>query len=115
MVFVLNSPRANSTDGKAGFTQTSDLNPDLNCEHPEGVNFIDMNGDGLDDLVYIGADGNAYLSVNQGDGDRAAGKPPTFKRVSDAAKIKDIEAYGRDYVRLADIDGDGRADYGVSI
>lgn len=91
----------------------SNLVPDLNCEYAEGVNFIDMNGDGLDDLVYIDADGNAYLSINQGDGDRAAGKSPTFKRVSDTAKIKDTEGSERSYVVLADIDGDGRGDYGV--
>ncbi|KAM0342058.1 hypothetical protein ACHAPU_009786 [Fusarium lateritium] len=104
---------ANSGDGKAKFTQANDLNPDLNCAFPEGVNFIDMNSDGLDDLVYIDADGNAYLSINQGDGNRAAGKPPTFKRVSSTALIKKSEGKKRDNVVLADIDGDGRADYGT--
>ncbi|KAF4963513.1 hypothetical protein FSARC_8480 [Fusarium sarcochroum] len=104
---------ANSGDGKAKFTQASDLNPDLNCQFPEGVNFIDMNSDGLDDLVYIDADGNAYLSINQGDGNRAAGKPPTFKRVSSSALIKKTEGKKRDHVVLADIDGDGRGDYGT--
>lgn len=72
-----------------------------------------MNGDGLDDLVYIDADGNAYLSVNQGDGNRGAGKPPTFKRVSATAKIKDSGGE-RSRIVLADIDGDGRGDYGVT-
>ena len=91
----------------------SDLVPDLNCQYTEGVNFIDMNSDGLDDLVYIDADGNAYLSINQGDGNRAAGKSPTFKRVSSTAMIKPTEGYARDHVLLADIDGDGRGDYGV--
>lgn len=105
--------RANSGDGKAGFKQINNLTPDINCKSATGVNFIDMNGDGFDDLVYIDEDGNAYLSINQGDGDRAAGKAPTFKRVSDTAKIKTTEGYGREKVRLADIDGDGRGDYGV--
>ncbi|KAM0544829.1 hypothetical protein ACHAPJ_011660 [Fusarium lateritium] len=104
---------SNSADGKAKFTQISDLNPDLNCQYTEGVNFIDMNSDGLDDLVYIDADGNAYLSINQGDGNRAAGKPPTFKRVSSSALIKKTEGKKRDHVVLADIDGDGRGDYGT--
>ncbi|KAK7216223.1 hypothetical protein V2G26_004226 [Clonostachys chloroleuca] len=104
---------ANSGDGKAGFKQINNLTPDINCKSATGVNFIDMNGDGFDDLVYIDEDGNAYLSINQGDGDRAAGKAPTFKRVSDTAKIKTTEGYGREKVRLADIDGDGRGDYGV--
>ncbi|KAH7390083.1 family 3 carbohydrate esterase [Cadophora sp. MPI-SDFR-AT-0126] len=104
---------ANSADGKGTFKQTaSAMDGDLNCEYPEGVNFIDMNGDGLDDLVYIDADGNAYLSINQGDGDRGAGKPPTFKRVSSTAKIMDTNGYDRPFVVLADIDGDGRGDFG---
>ncbi|KAJ3548060.1 hypothetical protein NM208_g1190 [Fusarium decemcellulare] len=105
--------RANSGDGKGKFTQVSDLNPDLNCQYTDGVKFIDMNAGGLDDLVYIDADGNAYLSINQGDGNRAAGKPPTFKRVSSTALIKKTEGKKRDHVVLADIDGDGRGDYGV--
>jgi hypothetical protein len=72
-----------------------------------------MNGDGLDDLVYVDADGNAYLSINQGDGNRAAGKSPTFKRVSDTALIFTTAGSDRDHVVLADIDGDGRGDYGI--
>ncbi|KAH8666554.1 family 3 carbohydrate esterase, partial [Xylariales sp. PMI_506] len=104
---------ANSGDGKASFTQMSDMDGDLDCQYTEGVNFIDMNGDGLDDLVYIDADGNAYLSINQGDGDRAAGKSPTFKRVSDTALIMATKGYKRSNVVLADVDGDGRGDYGV--
>lgn len=80
---------------------------------PRGLRFIDFNGDGLDDLACIDQAGNLYLSINQGDGDRAAGRPPTFKRVSDSAKIKDTEGYAQDRVVLADIDGDGRADYGI--
>lgn len=105
--------RANSADGKGKFTAINNFSPDLLCNDAAGVNFIDMNGDGLDDLVYIDSAGNAYLSINQGDGDRSANKPPTFKRVSDTAMIKTNEGYGRDNVRLADIDGDGRGDYGV--
>lgn len=87
--------------------------PNINCVSADGVNFIDMNGDGLDDLVYIDAYGNAFLSINQGDGNRATGRPPTFKSVSSTGKIKENEGYARDKVRVADIDGDGRGDYGV--
>jgi hypothetical protein len=106
----LGSRRKNSADGQGKFTKLSiDLNPDLFC-NPKGVNFIDMNADGLDDLVCIGPDGNAYLSVNQGDG--TATKPPTFKRISGPALIKPGEA-PQERVRLADIDGDGRGDYAV--
>lgn len=86
--------------------------PDITCI-PRGLHFIDMNADGLDDIVCIDADGNAYLSVNQGDGNRAAGKSPTFKRVSSTALIKTNEGYPQDRVVLADIDGDGRGDYGI--
>lgn len=86
-----------------------DMNSDLDCE-ADGVNFIDMNGDGLDDLVCIGGDGDAFLSVNQGDGDRKAKKPPSFKSVG---LIKKSETTKRKYVLIADIDGDGRGDYGV--
>lgn len=88
------------------------MTPDIFCI-PRGLHFIDMTGDGLDDIVCIDQAGNAYLSVNQGDGDRGAGRPPTFKRVSDTAKIKDTEGYAQDRVVLADIDGDGRGDYGI--
>lgn len=105
--------RANSADGAGSFTQVTNLTPDLNCGNASGVHFIDMNADGLDDLVYIDADGNAYLSINQGDGNRAAGTSPTFKRVSDTALIMATKGFTRDYVVLADIDGDGRADYGT--
>lgn len=83
--------------------------PNMYCI-PRGLHFIDMNADGLDDIVCIGPEGNLYLSVNQGDGDRAAGKPPTFKFYD---KIKENEGYAQDRVRLADIDGDGRGDYGI--
>lgn len=57
----------------------------------------------------IGPDGAAYLSINQRDGTND--RPPTFKRVSASAKIKEPEGYAQDRVRLADIDGDGRGDY----
>lgn len=66
-------------------------------------------GDGYDDIVCIDGDGNAYLSINRWDGTDTT--PPTFKRVSDTALIKTNEGYSQDRVRLADIDGDGRADY----
>ncbi|KAH8895341.1 hypothetical protein GQ53DRAFT_855657 [Thozetella sp. PMI_491] len=103
---------ANSADGQGSFTKINDMIPDMTCI-PRGLHFIDMTGDGLDDIVCIDPSGNAYLSVNQGDGNRAAGKPPTFKRVSDTALIKTNEGYAQDRVVLGDIDGDGRGDYGI--
>ncbi|KAK0625151.1 family 3 carbohydrate esterase, partial [Bombardia bombarda] len=94
--------------GNGKFEKIADLNPDLFC-NPAGVNFIDMNADGYDDLVCIDGNGNAYLSINQKDGTDT--KPPTFKRVSDTALIKTNEGYPQDKVRMTDIDGDGRGDY----
>lgn len=88
----------------------NDMHSDMSCE-AEGVNFIDMNADGLDDLVCLDSEGNAYLSLNQGDGDRKANRPPSFKNLG---LIKHTETTKREYVHLADIDGDGRGDYGVS-
>ncbi|CAG8097452.1 unnamed protein product [Penicillium olsonii] len=89
------------------FVKISDTSVDDNCAQA-GVNFIDINGDGLDDFVCIAKDGTAYASVNQGDGTDS--KPPTFKSIG---KIKSSEDHPQDRVRLADIDGDGRADYCV--
>ncbi|KAL3459687.1 hypothetical protein BJX64DRAFT_279058 [Aspergillus heterothallicus] len=94
--------------GDGQFKKIADLDPDLKCK-PEGVVFVDMNSDGLDDLVCIDDNGDAYLSINQGDGgDRT---PPTFKRVSKSALIKKNEQFPQSRIRIADIDGDGRGDY----
>ena len=97
------------TTTTAGFTRVDDLNPDLYCT-PDGITFIDMNSDGLDDMVCVDSSGNAYLSINQGDG--TASKLPTFKRVSDSALIMTGKA-AQSQIRIADIDGDGRGDYCV--
>ncbi|KAJ4264235.1 hypothetical protein NW762_005429 [Fusarium torreyae] len=97
------------SNGDGSFTKIDDMNPDISCK-PAGINFIDMNGDGYDDLVCIGPDGTAQLSINQGDGDKKAGKPPCFKV---HGEIKKNEGFKQDRVRLADIDGDGRGDYCV--
>ncbi|KAK2728197.1 killer toxin subunits alpha beta [Colletotrichum kahawae] len=100
---------ANSADGQASFTKINDINPNYYCD-PRGIHFIDMNADGLDDFVCITANGDAYLSVNKGNGNRAAGKAPTFQLVG---KIKSNEGVVRDHIVMADIDGDGRGDYGA--
>ncbi|KAJ3542499.1 hypothetical protein NM208_g4052 [Fusarium decemcellulare] len=95
---------ANSADGQGSFTKINDINPNYYCD-PRGIHFLDMNSDGLDDFVCITANGDAYLSVNRGDGDRAGGKSPTFRHVG---KIKSNEGADREHVVMADIDGDGR-------
>lgn len=74
---------------------------------PRGLYFIDMNADGLDDAVCISPNGDLYLSINEGNGD--GDKLPTFRYIG---LVKNSEAE-QARVRLGDIDGDGRADYGV--
>ena len=69
-------------------------------------------GDGLDDFVCIDAAGNAYLSINQGDG--TASKLPSFRHVTGLDgenKIKETEGFKQDLIRMADIDWDGRGEY----
>lgn len=102
--------RANSADGQASFTKINDINPNYYCD-PRGIHFIDMKADGLDDFVCITANGDAYLSVNKRNGNRAAGKAPTFQLVG---KIKSNEGVVRDHVVMADIDGDGRGKWTFS-
>ncbi|RSL43787.1 hypothetical protein CEP54_014936 [Fusarium duplospermum] len=94
-------------DGGGKFTKiATDLNVNDNCK-PKGVVFIDLNGDGLDDFACIGPDGAVYASINQGNG--GGDKPPSFvyKGHWRAADSRFPQAK----VRLADIDGDGRADF----
>jgi hypothetical protein len=60
----------------------------------------------------INAEGVAYQVTNDGKG--SGNNPPGFKRHSSDAKIKDSEGYPQARVVLADIDGDGRGDYGMT-
>ena len=62
-------------------------------------------------MLCIDAQGDAYLSINQGDG--TATTPPTFKRVSDTALIMNNQGSPQANIRIADVDGDGRGDYVV--
>ncbi|ETS78505.1 hypothetical protein PFICI_10567 [Pestalotiopsis fici W106-1] len=89
----------------AKFDKIADMTASSYCI-PQGVHFIDLNADGYDDFVCINAEGNMYAGINQKDG--TATTPPTFK---DIGLIKATEGWAQDRVRLADIDGDGRADY----
>ncbi|KAF7531462.1 hypothetical protein G7054_g8866 [Neopestalotiopsis clavispora] len=91
----------------ARFDKIADMTASSGCI-PRGVRFVDLNADGYDDFVCINAEGNMYAGINQRDG--TASTPPTFR---DIGLIKSNEGFAQDRVRLADIDGDGRADYCV--
>lgn len=100
--------RANSANGQGTFTMLGDMIPGQDCDSA-GVFFVDVNADGLSDLVCIRTNGDAHYSINNGDGNRAAGKVPTF---SYKGLWKANEGEGQARILVGDIDGDGRADYG---
>jgi hypothetical protein len=65
------------------------------------VRWGDVNGDGLDDFIYLDTDGILYISLNRG------GVPPKFESIGAIRNQKTMESRGR----LADIDGDGKLDF----
>ncbi|KAI8222584.1 Multidomain esterase [Colletotrichum sp. SAR 10_96] len=101
---VLYAVRRNDGDGK--FTMIGDLDVHDNCIQ-RGVQWADLNGDGLDDFVCIGSDGAVFASINNGNG--GGGTLPTFTHIG-TWKARD-PAYALADIRIADIDGDGRADF----
>lgn len=68
-----------------------------------------MDGDGLDDIVCVSPTGDLHISRNMGNGNRGSSRLPTFEYLG---KIMTGKAE-QSRIRLADIDGDGRVDYGV--
>lgn len=74
------------------------------CNRP-GVQFADMTGDGRDDFCCIGPDGGVDCWQNTPGSDS---RSPTWVSMG---TVKASEGYPQAQVRLADIDGDGRADY----
>jgi hypothetical protein len=70
-----------------------------------GVFFADMDGDGKDDYVWLDANGAASLWLNGGMG--KDGKWIWTSKGKIAAGVGAV----REDIRLADIDGDGKADY----
>ncbi|KAL4902118.1 hypothetical protein BDW74DRAFT_187076 [Aspergillus multicolor] len=96
-----------NVDGQGNYQSASSLSVADNC-NPAGVHFVDINGDGYDDFICIGKDGTAYASINNHDG--SGNNLPTFTY---KGLWKDREGYDQANVRLADVDGDGRADYCV--
>ncbi|MFE9024059.1 GDSL-type esterase/lipase family protein [Streptomyces sp. NPDC007808] len=72
----------------------------------EAVRFADIDGDGRDDLLRVGENGAVHAYVNQ-PGDRIE-TPRWVERLDWAPGVR----YGsRDKLRLADVNGDRRADY----
>ncbi|KAL1608357.1 hypothetical protein SLS60_003298 [Paraconiothyrium brasiliense] len=78
------------------------FDPKMGCNN-RGAHWGDVNNDGLDDFICISPDGTMYVSINKG------GNPPTFEYLDN---VKSGEAT-QEFVRLGDIDGDGRLDYCV--
>ncbi|KAI1765641.1 carbohydrate esterase family 3 protein [Hypoxylon sp. FL1150] len=95
-------------DGDGVMTKINDMTNFPNQCIPRGLRFIDLNGDGLDDFVCISnPDGALYGVINNGDGSGSDG--PSWTSIG---LIKDADSnFPQAQVRLADIDGDGRADF----
>ncbi|KAK5655613.1 hypothetical protein OQA88_5544 [Cercophora sp. LCS_1] len=74
-----------------------------------GIRWADINDDGMDDMLCIAPDGSVFATINNGIIDEDAGNLTTTY----AGLWKSIEGYPQARVRIADIDGDGRADYCV--
>ncbi|KAL3708913.1 hypothetical protein TMatcc_002701 [Talaromyces marneffei ATCC 18224] len=72
----------------------------------KGVRWGDVNNDGLDDFICIGADGAMYVAINQG----ATNNVPTFEDIGQVMAAPGGNMTQTN-VRLGDIDGDGRIDY----
>jgi hypothetical protein len=114
----------NSADGNSKFTKIEKIAIGMYCI-PAGLYFIDINSkslyivslhsdvdlataDGLDDMVCVAANSNMSLAINKGDGNSSK-----LLLFSNKGIVKKNEGYAQDCVRLGDIDGDGRADYGI--
>lgn len=76
------------------------------CDRP-GFAFADMTGDGRDDFCCIGPDSGVACWQNM------EGLDPRAPNWVVMGTVKESEGFSQAQVRLADIDGDGRADYVV--
>jgi len=89
-------------DGKMGKYIWSDFSP--TCKR-QGITFADMTGDGRDDFCCIGPDGGVTCWQN------TKGADPRVPKWVAMGTVKESEGFPQAQVRLADLDGDGRADY----
>ncbi|KAK8041302.1 esterase [Apiospora phragmitis] len=86
-------------------TSTTDFSLPFKCAGNVAHVWGDLNNDGLDDIWCIGAQGQATVALNRG------GNPPRFESIGEV--MASPGSYGPGDVLVADIDGDGRADYCV--
>jgi hypothetical protein len=94
--------RQNLGGGKFGSSRTFD--PGMNCPSPSTHAFGDFNNDGFDDFFCLGSGGGISVSLNRG------GSPPRFESIG---QIVPASSTSGGFVHIADIDGDGRADFCV--
>lgn len=92
-------------NGNGSFGTITPFDTGDSCK-ARGLRWGDLNNDGLDDYLCIGAEGNLYASINRG------GSPPEFEFIGEVRAAPD-DYYVQANVRLGDIDGDGRIDYCV--
>lgn len=95
--------RKNLGGGKFGDSMT--FNPDIACTSQSSKNFFaEFNGDGLDDFFCVQTlDNSVSVSLNRG------GSPPKFESIG--LVIGAVSGWFGYDVSIADIDGDGRADF----
>ncbi|XEU97574.1 hypothetical protein FSHL1_002860 [Fusarium sambucinum] len=92
--------RQNLGGGK--FDKSVQFDVDMNCDLGPRYAFADLNNDGLDDFFCI-KENSVWASLNRG------GSPPKFESIGQI--IGDFDGLKATDVRIADIDGDGRADF----
>lgn len=89
--------------GGGRFGPSTTFNPGLSCPESSRRAWGDFNNDGLDDFFCIGNGASVSVSLNRG------GSPPNFQSIGTVVPAS--SGWNADQVRIADIDGDGRADF----
>lgn len=92
--------RQNLGGGNFGPSRTFD--PGIDCPYPSDHTFGDFNNDGLDDFFCLRSSGGISVSLNRG------GIPPRFESIG---QVVPSSSTSEGTVHIADIDGDGRADF----
>ncbi|KAH8586344.1 hypothetical protein B0O99DRAFT_702959 [Bisporella sp. PMI_857] len=96
--------------GKVVFADRLTFNTGIDCP-TAGVNFADSNDNGIDDLFCIGANGDLRIWQNR---PTTGGIPFANTWVgSSSIDMAGKLGFPLSRVRIADVDGDGRADYAI--